>query len=183
VRRPWGVRGANYSGSQSLYNNAKNRRILTKYGTWWLVIQEALSTHFGYTLTQYALWTAVTVLGMAFGIVVFGYFADRVGRRPALFTFHAGARQWARLPKSSTKSFTRSARSARSIGSNTFWGFCRVLLATPENILAFSSVLAARRALNSWEPIRGCAHGNALGLEVFANFVVNLTQYGYDEAL
>jgi MFS family permease len=50
-----------------------------------------LSTHFGYTLTQSALWTAVTVLGMAFGILVFGHFADRVGRRPALFTFQAGA--------------------------------------------------------------------------------------------
>ena len=50
-----------------------------------------LSTHFGYTLTQSALWTAVTVLGMAFGILVFGNFADRVGRRPALFTFQAGA--------------------------------------------------------------------------------------------
>jgi MFS family permease len=50
-----------------------------------------LSTRFGYTLTQSALWTAVTVLGMAFGILVFGHFADRVGRRPALFTFQAGA--------------------------------------------------------------------------------------------
>ena len=50
-----------------------------------------LSAHFGYTLTQSALWTAVTVLGMAFGILVFGHFADRVGRRPALFTFQAGA--------------------------------------------------------------------------------------------
>jgi MFS family permease len=50
-----------------------------------------LSTHFGYTLTQSALWTAVTVLGMAFGIVVFGQFADRIGRRPALFTFQVGA--------------------------------------------------------------------------------------------
>jgi benzoate transport len=50
-----------------------------------------LSTRFGYTLTQSALWTAVTVLGMAFGIWVFGQFADRVGRRPALFTFQAGA--------------------------------------------------------------------------------------------
>ncbi len=50
-----------------------------------------LSTQFGYTLTQSALWTAVTVLGMALGILVFGHFADRVGRRPALFTFQAGA--------------------------------------------------------------------------------------------
>jgi len=50
-----------------------------------------LATRFGYTLTQSALWTAVTVLGMAFGIFAFGHFADRVGRRPALFTFQAGA--------------------------------------------------------------------------------------------
>ena len=50
-----------------------------------------LSTRFGYTLTQSALWTAVTVLGMAIGICVFGEFADRVGRRPALLTFQAGA--------------------------------------------------------------------------------------------
>jgi MFS family permease len=50
-----------------------------------------LSTRFGYTLTQSAIWTAVTVLGMAAGIWIFGEFADRVGRRPALFTFQAGA--------------------------------------------------------------------------------------------
>jgi MFS family permease len=50
-----------------------------------------LSTRFGYTLTQSALWTAVTVLGMACGIWIFGQFADRIGRRPALFTFQAGA--------------------------------------------------------------------------------------------
>lgn len=50
-----------------------------------------LSTRFGFGLTQSALWTAVTVCGMAFGIWVFGVFADRVGRRPALLTFQAGA--------------------------------------------------------------------------------------------
>jgi len=50
-----------------------------------------LSSRFGYTLTQSALWTAVTVLGMAAGIWAFGQFADRVGRRPALLTFQAGA--------------------------------------------------------------------------------------------
>jgi benzoate transport len=50
-----------------------------------------LSTRFGYTLTQSAVWTAVTVLGMAFGIWVFGQFADRIGRRPALLTFQSGA--------------------------------------------------------------------------------------------
>src|SRR5947209_4550235 len=50
-----------------------------------------LSTKFGFGLTQSALWTAVTVLGMAFGIFAFGHFADRVGRRPAFLTFQAGA--------------------------------------------------------------------------------------------
>jgi MFS family permease len=50
-----------------------------------------LSTRFGYTLTQSALWTAVTVLGMAIGIWVFGEYADRIGRRPALLTFQGGA--------------------------------------------------------------------------------------------
>jgi MFS family permease len=50
-----------------------------------------LSTQFGFGLTQSALWTAVTILGMAVGIFVFGVFADHVGRRPALLTFQAGA--------------------------------------------------------------------------------------------
>jgi MFS family permease len=50
-----------------------------------------LSSRFGYTLTQSAVWTAVTIAGMAIGIWVFGQFADRVGRRPALITFQVGA--------------------------------------------------------------------------------------------
>jgi MFS family permease len=50
-----------------------------------------LSTKFGFGLTQSAVWTAVTVAGMAFGIWIFGIYADVVGRRPALFTFQAGA--------------------------------------------------------------------------------------------
>jgi MFS family permease len=50
-----------------------------------------LSTQFGFGLTQSSVWTAVTILGMAIGIFVFGVFADRVGRRPALLTFQAGA--------------------------------------------------------------------------------------------
>jgi MFS family permease len=50
-----------------------------------------LSTQFKFGLTQSAMWTAVTILGMAFGIWVFGVFADKVGRRPALLTFQAGA--------------------------------------------------------------------------------------------
>jgi MFS family permease len=50
-----------------------------------------LSGRFGYSLTQSAAWTAVTVLGMAAGIWVFGQLADRIGRRPMLLTFQAGA--------------------------------------------------------------------------------------------
>jgi benzoate transport len=50
-----------------------------------------LASKFGFGLTQTALWTSVTVLGMAFGILVFGIFADKVGRRPAFLTFQAGA--------------------------------------------------------------------------------------------
>jgi MFS family permease len=50
-----------------------------------------LSTRFGYGLTQSALWTSVTIAGMAFGIWLFGQLADRVGRRPVFFAFQAGA--------------------------------------------------------------------------------------------
>ena len=50
-----------------------------------------LSTRFGFALTQSALWTAVTILGMAAGIFCFGHIADRVGRRPAFFGYMLGA--------------------------------------------------------------------------------------------
>jgi len=50
-----------------------------------------LSTRFGYTLTQSALWTAVTIAGMALGILTFGEIADRLGRRPAFFGYMLGA--------------------------------------------------------------------------------------------
>jgi benzoate transport len=50
-----------------------------------------LSSSLGFSLTQSALWTAVTVLGMAFGIWLFGELADRVGRRPIFLAFQAGA--------------------------------------------------------------------------------------------
>jgi MFS family permease len=50
-----------------------------------------LQTRFGYNPLQSALWISVTIIGMGFGIFVFGYFADVVGRRPAFLTFQAGA--------------------------------------------------------------------------------------------
>jgi benzoate transport len=50
-----------------------------------------LSTRFGYGLTQSALWTAVTIAGMALGIFLFGHAADRFGRRAAFLTYMSGA--------------------------------------------------------------------------------------------
>jgi len=50
-----------------------------------------LSTRFGYGLTQSALWTAVTIAGMALGIFLFGHAADRFGRRAAFLTYMLGA--------------------------------------------------------------------------------------------
>jgi len=50
-----------------------------------------LSTQFGYGLTQSAVWTAVTIAGMAAGIFCFGHIADRVGRRPAFFGYMLAA--------------------------------------------------------------------------------------------
>lgn len=50
-----------------------------------------LSEQFGFSLTKSGTWVAVTVLGMALGIFVFGIIADRIGRRPAFWLFQAGA--------------------------------------------------------------------------------------------
>jgi MFS family permease len=50
-----------------------------------------LSTQIGLSLTKSAAWTAVTIAGMIFGILVFGELADRIGRRPAFWIFQAGA--------------------------------------------------------------------------------------------
>jgi MFS family permease len=50
-----------------------------------------LNRQFGYSLTQSATWTAVTVLGMALGIWSFGQIADRLGRRPTFVGWQIGA--------------------------------------------------------------------------------------------
>jgi benzoate transport len=50
-----------------------------------------LSTRFGFALTQSAVWTSVTIAGMAVGIYCFGHIADRVGRRPAFFGYMLGS--------------------------------------------------------------------------------------------
>jgi MFS family permease len=50
-----------------------------------------LGERFGYSLTQSAIWTAVTVGGMIAGIWIFGRVADHVGRRPAFIIYMLGA--------------------------------------------------------------------------------------------
>ncbi|GAA1528876.1 MULTISPECIES: MFS transporter [Brevibacterium] len=42
-------------------------------------------------VTKGSLWTAVTVIGMLAGILIFGQVADRLGRRQAFWIFQAGA--------------------------------------------------------------------------------------------
>ena len=50
-----------------------------------------LARQFGFSLTQSAVWTAVTILGMSFGIWLFGELADRIGRRPIFIAYQMGA--------------------------------------------------------------------------------------------
>ena len=50
-----------------------------------------LASRFHYGLTQSAVWTSVTIVGMAIGIYAFGQVADRIGRRPAFLTYMLGA--------------------------------------------------------------------------------------------
>ncbi|SJL84414.1 MFS transporter [Vibrio palustris] len=50
-----------------------------------------LAKQLGFGLTRSAVWTSVTILGMMFGIWVFGQLADRIGRKPSFIVFQIGA--------------------------------------------------------------------------------------------
>jgi MFS family permease len=50
-----------------------------------------LETSLRFSLTKSAAWTSITVLGMAFGIWMFGQLADQIGRKPIFLSFQVGA--------------------------------------------------------------------------------------------
>ena len=50
-----------------------------------------LSTQFGFSLTKSGVWTAVTVVGMTFGIWLFGLLADRFARWKIFLIYQVGA--------------------------------------------------------------------------------------------
>ncbi|MNZ85002.1 putative niacin/nicotinamide transporter NaiP [compost metagenome] len=50
-----------------------------------------LAKNFGFSLTKSGLWTAVTVIGMTFGIWLFGVLADRFSRWKIFISYQIGA--------------------------------------------------------------------------------------------
>lgn len=46
-----------------------------------------LASELGYDFNKTTLWTVTTIIGMILGILIFGYLADKIGRRPSYITF------------------------------------------------------------------------------------------------
>ena len=87
ARQPMSHDGQSIKGRDAVRFLLTNRTLLANYWAYFVYgyflfffmtwLPSYLSGKFGYTLTQSALWTAVTVLGMACGIWVFGQFAEQ----------------------------------------------------------------------------------------------------------
>ncbi|WP_324264162.1 MFS transporter [Saccharopolyspora mangrovi] len=77
-------------GSESLPEGICSVQNFGYYGilTW---LPTYLTQQLGLSTTNSGLWTAVTVLGMIAGIMIFGQLADRIGRRRSFWIFQAGA--------------------------------------------------------------------------------------------
>lgn len=93
---------SNLQSVKELFKNRETTRItaamlvlttVQNFGYFGIIIwlPSYLSDKLGMGLTRGSLWTAVTVLGMLVGILIFGHLADRLGRRYAFWTFQLGA--------------------------------------------------------------------------------------------
>ena len=67
--------------------------VVQNFGYYGIIIwmPSYLAKSFGFSLTKSGMWTAMTVLGMAFGIWAFGQLADRIGRKPIFILFQIGS--------------------------------------------------------------------------------------------
>jgi len=66
-----------------------------------------LATEIGVTFNKTTWWTVITIAGMVIGIMVFGYLADRIGRRPSylIFLFASAIIVWIYFQQSSMSMF------------------------------------------------------------------------------
>ena len=63
-----------------------------------------LASELGYNFNKTTLWTVTTIIGMIVGILIFGYLADKIGRRPSyiVFLFAAAIIVWVYFQVTST---------------------------------------------------------------------------------